>query len=348
VLFIFLVVYFLLALITSGFSAPSGLVIPMMTIGGTMGRLIGLLALEGRRAGYMADDGPFKFYIKWMANMFISDNERDSAFVINQAAGRKFIAEDPPPDPGVYAMIGAAAFMGGSGRVTMFLAVVMIELTNDVTFMPAIALAVIIGTIVGNLTGVHGLYHALIPVQNLPYLEESPSSDMRKAPVEDIMGGGGHDLVTVHQDTVTGEALTNDAKGHACLPVVDESKRLVGLIMAEWWQDSKNEGKKVSAIMDLSPVTVKAGTRVSRAFTILRRVGLRCIVVVDGDSCPIGIITRKDLQPWNLHHHGHGHHGGHGDHKHHGSGNKNDHDETKAASSADVVPVADSHEDVQV
>ena len=34
-----------------------------------------------------------------------------------------------------------------------------------------------------------GLYHALIPVQNLPYLEEQPTADMKKHPVSDVMGG---------------------------------------------------------------------------------------------------------------------------------------------------------------
>lgn len=43
------------------------------------------------------------------------------------------------PDPGAYALIGASAVMGGSGRITLFLAVVMLELTNDIKLMPVIA-----------------------------------------------------------------------------------------------------------------------------------------------------------------------------------------------------------------
>ena len=35
------------------------------------------------------------------------------------------------PDPGTYAVVGMAAFMGGSGRITVMLAVVLLELTAD-------------------------------------------------------------------------------------------------------------------------------------------------------------------------------------------------------------------------
>ena len=35
------------------------------------------------------------------------------------------------PDPGTYAVVGMAAFMGGSGRITVMLATVLLELTAD-------------------------------------------------------------------------------------------------------------------------------------------------------------------------------------------------------------------------
>ena len=46
VLAVFCVVYFVLAAMTSGSSIPAGLVVPMLLIGGSFGRLIGVIALS--------------------------------------------------------------------------------------------------------------------------------------------------------------------------------------------------------------------------------------------------------------------------------------------------------------
>ena len=50
VLLVFCVVYFFLAAITAGISVPAGLVVPMLLIGGSYGRLIGLGALGAKKA----------------------------------------------------------------------------------------------------------------------------------------------------------------------------------------------------------------------------------------------------------------------------------------------------------
>ena len=45
-LLLFFLFYFFLMTITAGISVPSGLVVPMMLLGGSMGRLVGLINLE--------------------------------------------------------------------------------------------------------------------------------------------------------------------------------------------------------------------------------------------------------------------------------------------------------------
>lgn len=90
-LFTFLFIYFFLAVISSGASIPGGLVIPMMTIGGTMGRL-------------------------W-------------ALIINDTI--KNVPGKTPIDPGAWAQVGAAAFWCGSGRVTVTIAVIILETTGE-------------------------------------------------------------------------------------------------------------------------------------------------------------------------------------------------------------------------
>ena len=90
------------------------------------------------------------------------------------------------PDPGMYAVVGMAAFLGGSGRITMMLATVVIELTDDASLIGPVGVASIISMVVGNLFN-HGLYHGLIPVQNLPFLNTEPSDVMWLVSVVDVM-----------------------------------------------------------------------------------------------------------------------------------------------------------------
>ena len=49
-LVLFCIIYFILAAITAGISVPAGLVVPMLLIGGSYGRLFGLGALEMKKA----------------------------------------------------------------------------------------------------------------------------------------------------------------------------------------------------------------------------------------------------------------------------------------------------------
>jgi chloride channel 7 len=95
-LFLFLFVYFCLAIIAAGSSIPAGLVIPMLTIGGTMGRIWGLVVND------------------W----------------IKRADGKR------PIDPGAWAQVGAAAFWCGSGRVTVTIAVIVLETTGEYSYAP--------------------------------------------------------------------------------------------------------------------------------------------------------------------------------------------------------------------
>ena len=45
-------------------------------------------------------------------------------------------------DPGVYALIGAASFFSGVSRMTISLCIIMLEITNDLHYLPAIMLTV--------------------------------------------------------------------------------------------------------------------------------------------------------------------------------------------------------------
>ena len=140
---LFCVVYFFLAAITAGTSVPAGLVVPMLLIGGSMGRLMGLGALEFHKlmcTTYEPLDGSKMYDVYHWSTHF-----------------RWMIRDCRLPDPGTFAVIGMASFMGGSGRITVMLATVILELTADAGLIAPVGITCVIAMLVGNLFN-HGTF----------------------------------------------------------------------------------------------------------------------------------------------------------------------------------------------
>merc|ERR1711871_1478761 len=141
------------------------------------------------------------------------------------------------PDPGTFAVIGMSAFMGGSGRISVMLAIVMLELTGDAGLIAPVGLVCILAMLVGNLFN-HGLYHGLIPIMNIPYLNAVPAQVMFVSRVTEIMSSN---LVclpqhcSIDQLRVLQMRILKGRCSHNAFPVVvnNFSKMLVGLLSRE-------------------------------------------------------------------------------------------------------------------
>ena len=53
-------------------------------------------------------------------------------------------------DPGLYALVGASAVLGGITRMTISLTVIMVEISNDINYLLPIMLALAISKAVGD------------------------------------------------------------------------------------------------------------------------------------------------------------------------------------------------------
>ena len=80
-------------------------------------------------------------------------------------------------DPGAFALIGAGAFMGGVTRMTLALAVIIMEMSNDVRILLPAMVAIMLAKWVADAAS-HSLYHGLLEVKCVPFLPKEPVSDV--------------------------------------------------------------------------------------------------------------------------------------------------------------------------
>jgi len=89
-------------------------------------------------------------------------------------------------DPGTFALIGAASFLGGVVRMTISLTVILMEATNNVTYGLPIMFAIMAAKLTGDYF-TESLYDIHIELQEIPLLDWEPPRYMRKFRVTDVM-----------------------------------------------------------------------------------------------------------------------------------------------------------------
>lgn len=148
-----LVFYFLGAAVTAGSAISSGTFVPMLLIGACIGRLVGLVTVNIAASHGAGSEG---------------------------APPGVFLPPSPWAwiDPGAFALIGAGAFMGGVTRMTLALAVIIMEMSNDVRILLPAMVAIMLAKWVADAAS-HSLYHGLLEVKCVPFLpKELPSADV--------------------------------------------------------------------------------------------------------------------------------------------------------------------------
>ncbi|CAJ1355814.1 unnamed protein product [Effrenium voratum] len=228
----FLAVYFCLAACTAGSAVPSGLVVPMMIIGGCVGRIVGntLTKLFGSfwdcPAGWVA---PYQMLLQMLPGQAS----------MPQTCGL--------PDPGSFAVVGAAAFMSGSGSIVLFVIAMLVEITGDIQQVLPIAFGALTGRcVVRGFIG-HGLYHDLLQVTNLSVMgRECPlGRSQRRGPVSALLAGGSSLRLLRARETRPEVQHLLQACPHHGFPVSNAEGRLIGLARREqlqqWLAESQEE-----------------------------------------------------------------------------------------------------------
>ena len=188
----YFIIYYFGAAIVAGSCISSGLFVPMLLMGACIGRFWGLVAVRiAINAGFTAVDFQSEQWA-WI-------------------------------DPGVFAMVGAGAYMAGVSRLTLSLAVIVMEMTNEVHFLLPLLIAIMVAKWVADALE-HALYHSLLEFKNVPFLPAAPfgGATLDMLSVRDIMCQGPVITLQETENLLKATDVLRNTKFHA-FPVVRPS-----------------------------------------------------------------------------------------------------------------------------
>lgn len=182
----FFVAVYSLGLVTYGVAVPSGLFIPVILSGASLGRMLGKLL--GSLTGL---------------------------------------------DTGLFALLGAASFLGGTMRMTVSVCVILLELTNDLLLLPLIMLVLLIAKTVADCFN-KGVYDQIVRMKGLPFLEVHGDACMRSLVAGDVVSGPPITFSSVER--VGSVVHTLRRTGHNGFPVLEDepfapAPELCGLVL---------------------------------------------------------------------------------------------------------------------
>ncbi|GAM18690.1 hypothetical protein SAMD00019534_018650 [Acytostelium subglobosum LB1] len=286
----------------------------------------------------------FLFYFvfaAYTAGCGISSGTFVPMIVIGAAYGRlvglimHMVVKNHEVDPGVFALMGAAAFMAGVSRLTISLSVILIEMTSEQQYILQLMVTVMIAKWVSDAL-IHPLFDLLIDMKYIPYLEPHASKAMKILMCKHIMAKKpvylleketlGHILEVLEKTTHNGFPVVNNHEDRCVKGLILRSQLLMILEAMSQVYISNNEEVyshsdyttkltwtlpelkdfnftkedhpaqvDLTNVMNLTVITVNEEFAVSAAFQQFRSIGLRHMPVVNSYNRLKGIITKKDL-----------------------------------------------------
>lgn len=210
---------------TFGMMVPAGIFLPTIGIGACLGRAVGLIMQMLYRA-----------YPKgWL---FYSCPPDPSVRCIS---------------PGFYAVMGAAAMLGGVTRMTISLVVIIFELTGALSHVLPIMICVMTSKWVGDALGKDGIYSVWIAMKRYPWL---PPVDYR-----DKGETGAHLMKPVHRLVVIKDGATSVGQ---LADMLEEHKEFYGFPVID------NHNEFVGYATRDSLLRAIDGTRFSDSFDVMR------------------------------------------------------------------------------
>jgi len=294
-----LVFKMIITIFTFGMKVPAGLFIPSLAMGAIVGRIVGI-GMEQFVFGYHES-------LPWF---FEGKCSQDESCIT----------------PGLYAMVGAAAMLGGVTRMTVSLIVIMFELTGGVRYIVPLMAASMASKWVGDALGRMGIYDAHIDLNGYPFLDCKDEFGHTTLAADVMQPQRNEPLAVITQDSTTVAELQQIMKStdHNGFPVVvsRESQYLVGFVLRRDLLLATDNARarleslpgsslcvftqhvpvvgsgpppiKLRKIVDLAPITITDQTPMETVVDMFRKLGLRQTLVTHNGRL-LGIITKKDV-----------------------------------------------------
>ena len=224
--------------------------------------------------------------------------------------------------PGVYALVGAAATLGGMARITISLAVILVEATGNTQYSLPIIFAVLTSKMIGDRFN-RGIYDIHIHLKKMPLLEHPTEVAVCNELVSSIMIGHVQTVLPIERSS---RLFQLQETSHAAFPVVDSSNSFKGMLSRDALNaalkaedenqvnqanqsriETRNDRSDHEQLIDLKSFinsgafVISERATVRRAFDLFRTMGLRHLPVVDTTGAFCGIVTRKDLAEYCTH-----------------------------------------------
>jgi len=236
-------------------------------------------------------------------------------------------------NPGTFALVGAASFLGGIARMTISLTVILVESTDDITYAVPIMLCLMVAKWVGDLFN-EGIYDTHIDIRHIPFLKQEPPLAMRRYRACDVMNRPVVCFQEVESVATVYKTLTKSK--HNGFPIISTNGTFSGLILrsqlitllkkktfssdqklainrigledfrgdyprypkidtVELTNFEKGLSIDLAPYMNQTPYLIQSLSPLSRVYRLFRTMGMRHLVVVDSTNKVVGMITRTDL-----------------------------------------------------
>mmetsp|Transcript_63316 Transcript_63316/g.137765 ORF Transcript_63316/g.137765 Transcript_63316/m.137765 type:complete len:769 (+) Transcript_63316:108-2414(+) len=273
---------FVQMIFTFGTGVPAGLFVPALYTGATLGRVVGILVR------LLNDTVPFTQKV----------------------------------NPGIYAIVGAAAVLGGVCRVTISLVVIMFELTGGLQLIIPFMMAVLTSKWVGDIFTI-GIYDYCIQIRHYPHLHEPDELSFHKC-ASDIMDSR-IDCIHPCPGTITqflryieerkhgGYPLTRSPTDATVMgyiharPLISHLEKLMSgnammngeieVCFSKYIpKDTIPAGAmNISKFCEEAAVRVVPATPANTLHSIFRSLGVSLVLVTDYEGKLVGIITKKSF-----------------------------------------------------
>ncbi|KAL1745857.1 chloride channel [Schizophyllum fasciatum] len=274
---------------TFGMMVPAGIFMPTIAIGACLGRVMGLIMQDVQ-----------KWYPEFW--MFTSCPPDPSVRCIS---------------PGFYAVVGAAAMLGGVTRMTISIVVILFELTGALSHVVPIMVAVMTAKMVGDALGTDGIYPVWIALRRYPWLPPVDYKD--KGATGASFMRGADDVVGLQDEAHTIKDLERLLTKYTFngFPVLSSGK-LVGYVERErllqairrlesdgmqrvCFSGSKGEPEMpgnavdLSALLEPSLLFLRQDTPQEVVISMFQKLNLRRMLFTHAGGLFAGMVTKSDI-----------------------------------------------------